>query len=270
MSMDINLDYWIFIYFLCGSLSSFVGGLLGIGGGIILVPTLTYLFLWQGYVGQEMYVIVLATAMACIVPTSIISMLNHHQHGTIDWAIVKRLSPGLIGGSILMAQMLDIIPVQVLISVFIAVLGWILLTMVRQRTMPSSPTVDLDYRIYIAGALIGPVATAASLSGGLLVTPYLVSRGKSIREAISTSSAIGVPVSIFASMGHLINGWQVNLDQTGVIGYVHIPAFLGITMGSLWATRYGVKLSHHIPVKTLRIVFLGFVTVIALSMLFRI
>ena len=213
-------------YFVTGAFVGFLAGLLGIGGGMTLVPILAAMFAAQHLAPDHTVHMALGTGMASIMFTSSASVRMHHRLGGVDWSLVRRLGPAMVAGTLLST----------------ALSGW-----VPQRALALSFAV-----IVYAGAtqiLLGRKPPAARTTPG---TPALV--------------AIGVPVAVIGTIGYVFSGWQVAELPRLALGFVYGPALLGIVAGSVITAPWGARAAHRLPVQTLRRIFAGLLYVLATKM----
>ena len=245
---------------LLGTGVGFMAGLLGIGGGGIMVPVLTGIFLAQGVSPLHVVHLALGTSMASIIMTSLSSSLAHHKLRNIHWFVVKGFSPGVILGAFLMtfiAARLNGIYLVVVFSVFMAYeAGQMFLNKKPKpsRIMPS------NRGLFFAGSGIGGISSLVSIGGGSLTVPYLLWHNLDIKKAIATSAAIGLPISVAGSLGYLVNGYLVkpvvtesSLEYT--VGFIYLPAVIVISCCSFFTAPLGAKLVHRLPVGLLKKIF---------------
>ncbi|WP_156980928.1 sulfite exporter TauE/SafE family protein [Vibrio galatheae] len=251
-------------------LGAFVGvmaGLLGIGGGLIVVPALLFLLPMTGIDATISMQIALATSLASIIVTSGSSALNHFKLGNVDMFVVKWLMPGVVVGGFLGANVAEWIPAQYLPKVFgiiVLVLAIQMLFSIRgkaQKPMPGSAA-TMAY-----GTGIGIVSSLAGIGGGSLSVPFLNRHGIEMRKAVGSSSVCGSMIALSGMAGFVLHGYQVEALPAYSIGYVYLPALFAIASTSMLTTRFGAKLATSLPTPTLKKIFAVFLMFVAGTML---
>jgi len=257
----------IFTYILIGMFAGLVAGMFGVGGGLIIVPALVVLFESQGASSSIMVHLAIGTSLATIVVTSISSMRAHHQHGAVQWDVFRRLTPGIIVGALFGAMIADFLPTPVLRVIF----GIFELAVAVQIgfNFMASPHRQLPGRtlMTVAGVVIGTVSSVVGIGGGTMTVPFLVWCNVSIRRAVATSSACGLPISIAGAVGFVLTGWSEPGLPPGSTGYLYWPAFAGIAAASLFSAPLGARLTHTLPVDVLRRIFAVLLVILGIRML---
>ncbi len=259
------------LYCLTGAFAGFAAGLLGIGGGLIIVPVLFFIFSSQGYEQQYLMHMALATSLATIIVTSISSTLAHHKKRAVLWPTVILLSPGICLGAWFgasFAAQLDtaiLKPVFGLFEIFVAFLMFSQYqSKTHQRTIKTSNG-------FIGGGIIGAVSAIVGIGGGTLTVPFLHWHQINIKNAIATSAACGLPIAIFATASYVFSGWKLTGNiphaQEHMFGYVQLHAFLLIAVCSFLFAPLGAKLAHTIPDILLKRIFSLFLLLLGLKML---
>lgn len=252
---------------LLGCVVGFTAGLLGVGGGGILVPSLSFIFVHLGLPVEQLVHIALGTSMACIIVTSIASMRAHHQQGVIKWHIVKLMSLGiLVGtyGATFIASYLNAIYLAILFSGY---MSWAAFSMLANK-----PKIQLNQQLSgfntaFSAMIIGAISALVSIGGGSLTVPYLVKRGIAIKSAIGTSAAVGLPISIAGTLGYVINGLGHDSVISGQMGFVYWPAVVVISISSFVFAPLGAKVSHRLPTDTLKRLFALLLVLLSVKML---
>lgn len=251
-----------------GSIAGIFAGLLGLGGGLIIVPVLAILFAAEGFAEQLVMIMAVATSLATIVFTSISSVAAHHRLGTVVWNKVMILVPGIIIGSVLGAVLADFISAQLLKTLFIIYVLCVAVQMgleVRPEQVNRRQPAWLDY---IAAVVIGMTSSILGIGGGSLTVPYLVHNQYSMRNAVAVASACGLPIAIAGTVSYAVLGQHVELLPQGSLGYVYLPAFLGIVLCSVVTAPIGAKLAHYLPAQKLKRYFALFLIAVAIKMIF--
>ncbi|KII77439.1 sulfite exporter TauE/SafE family protein [Vibrio renipiscarius] len=251
-------------------LGSFVGvmaGLLGIGGGLIVVPALLILLPQAGIDAAITMNIALATSLATIIVTSGSSALNHLKLGNVDMFVIKWLMPGVVIGGFIGANLAEWIPSHYLPKVFGIIVLCLALQMLlsmkstTQRNMPSSQVTTFY------GSLIGLVSSLAGIGGGSLSVPFLNRHGVEMRKAVGSSSVCGCVLAISGMIGFVLNGYSAENLPAYSIGYVYLPALAAIASTSMLTTRIGARLATSLPTAVLKKIFAVFLMFVAGTML---
>lgn len=261
---------WILSFLLLGAIVGFIAGLLGVGGGGILVPILTSIFLLQGVPVDKVMHLALGTSMACIIITSISSLRAHHKKEAIIWNIVKTMSYGIIIGTFLSTFVASYLNSLYLAIFFTAFMAFMAIKMLKSQKTKKLKSNDNKGNVIVFSTGIGAISALVSIGGGSLTVPYLVSRNLDIKKAIGTSAAIGLPISLAGTLGYLINGWSEVAITNYTIGFVYLPAFFLISLSSFFTAPYGVKTSHYLPVSVLKKLFAVLLIIMSLKMLLSI
>lgn len=240
-----------------GVFGGFMAGLLGVGGGMILVPFLTMIFTAQHLVAPELTVhAAVATAMATIIFTSLSSMRAHHKKGAVLWPVVVKLVPGIILGGLLSGGILfAIINIAWLSLIFAIFVGYSGYSMLRDKKPKPSRLLPNWPGMTVAGTLIGAVSGLVGAGGGFLSVPFMVWSNVSVRNAVATSAALGFPIAIGNSIGYISSGIKEVGIQGGMLGYIYWPGlFVLITVSMLFAP-VGAKYAHTLPIHKLKRIF---------------
>ncbi|OGI55303.1 MAG: hypothetical protein A3E57_01050 [Candidatus Muproteobacteria bacterium RIFCSPHIGHO2_12_FULL_60_33] len=257
----------LIIYLLVGAFAGLIAGLLGVGGGLIIVPVLVFVFQGQGVDSSLIVHLAIGTSLATIAITSISSMRAHHRHGAVQWPVFRRLAPGIVVGALVGAIIADFMPTTAMrlwFGIFellvAAQIGFNLMVAPRGH-LPGTLGTN------IAGGVIGAVSAALGIGGGTLTTPFLVWCNISLRQAVATSSACGLPIAGAGAAGFVATGWNESGLPVWSSGYLYWPAFAGIAVSSLLFAPLGAKLTHTLPVVVLRRFFAVFLVVLGVRML---
>ena len=264
-----EIDLFLLLaYLLLGSVAGIMGGLLGLGGGIIIVPALLYVFIKQGLSADILMHVAVATSLATIVFTSISSAYAHHQRGAVLWRQVRLLVPGIILGGGLGAVIADHLPSDTLRTIF----GIFELLVAIQIGLNIKPSVQRelpgDGGMIIAGGGIGSLSTILGIGGGTITVPFLLWCNINIRNAVATSAACGLPIAITGTTVMIITGWDNQLLPDGTIGYVYWPAAITILFASVLSAPLGARLVHSMPIDRLKSVFAIILACVGIRMLF--
>jgi uncharacterized membrane protein YfcA len=258
---------WWWAYLAIGAAVGFLAGLLGIGGGMIIVPMLVFVFTAKGFPAEHMMHLSLATAMATIVFTSLSSVRAHHRHGAVDWSVARAMAPGIVAGALAATQIAGLIPTRPLAILFTAFMFYASLQMfIDSKPRPSR---ELPGRtgLFATGAAFGAISSVLAAGGAFLSIPFLVRCNVPVKRALGTAAANGFPIAAAGTIGYVLNGWNQPGLPEGSLGYVYLPALALIVAASMPLAPLGARLAHRLPVKKLRIVFALMLFAIALRML---
>lgn len=250
------METWFIAYALLGLFAGFLAGLLGIGGGGLMVPILVMIFGAQmGFVADDVMHLALGTSMAAIVFTAISSVYAHHQHGAVRWNVFWAMTPGILFGTLIGTRLVAHISGKSLALIFAGLFALIALQMLsgRQphphRELPAAP-VQAG-----VGVFIGIISCLIAIGGGVMTVPFLTWCNVKMQQAVATSAAVGLPIALGGSIGYVLNGWGHPGLPPYSLGFVYLPAVLGIALVSMLTAPVGARLSHRLPVKTLKKIF---------------
>jgi len=260
---------WYAAYLLLGAFVGFFAGLLGIGGGLVLVPVLSWLFEAQHLGGEQALHLALGTSMAAILYTAASSARTHHSHGAVNLGIVRGMAPCLLLGTLLGALFASGAP-QLHLSVFFALFVYAAAAQMLLGFRPK-PTRQLPGRAWLAlvGGGIGAVSSLVSIGGGTLSVPYMLWHNIPLRQAIGTSAALGLPIALGGTAGYVATGLMLHTLPAGTLGFVYLPALLMLALGSAFTTPLGAKATHRLPLQPLRRGFAILLLVLATRMLLK-
>ena len=260
----------LFIFISCivlGTLAGFLAGLLGIGGGLIVVPILVYLLPQLGISGEVIMPMALATSLSAIVLTSSSAALAHHKNQNIPWEITKPLMFVVAIGALLGAFIADHLSAQALTHFFavaVIVLASYMLASIRSQRSKPMPT---QIMLQIISFITGVVASLMGMAGGAILVPVLSYFGVPLRHCIGIATVCGVMVAMFGSIGYIISGLNNALLPSWSLGYIYLPALLGIALTSSLLAPVGVKYASKLPVQTLKKFFAVFLIAVAIKMI---
>lgn len=253
-----------------GLVAGIPAGMFGIGGGLILVPVFVGVFSLLAFDSASLVQLAVGSSLGAIIPTAILSARAHHRRGGVDGAAVRRLLPGIIIGALIGAWLATRIDSDHLGRIFgafeVAIGLWMLLNIQPPEARIPRRSIWMG-----GGTLIGAISSLIGIGGGTLTTPFLVSQGLELRRAIGSAAALGVPISIGASLVFALPQWTEPGLETPAwsLGYLYLPAILGVVVGTAVSVRGGVWLAHHLPVAILRRGFAGVLILAGILMLVR-
>jgi uncharacterized membrane protein YfcA len=265
-AMDVSL---VVAFLLLGAIVGFLAGLLGIGGGMTMVPLLTIVFAGQGFPPEHIVHMAVATATATILFTSVSSMREHQRHGAIRWPVVVGMAPGIVVGSLAGPQFVGAMSTAAL-SAFFGVFVAVAATQLWLDRKPK-PSRELPGKsgLFAVGGAIGLVSSMVGAGGAFMSVPFMIACNVNIRNCVATSAALGLPIAVAGTIGFVIAG----LRQTGMpphtLGYVYLPALLAIVAASVVAAPIGARAAHRWPVKKLQRAFAVLLYVLAGYMLWK-
>ena len=255
---------------LLGAVVGFLAGLLGIGGGMMLVPFMTFLLGQRGVEASLAVKMAIATSGATILFTSLSSLRAHHRHGAVRWPLVLRFAPGiLVGGMAAGAGALSVLEGQALALVFAAFNIVIAARMLRGREARAGRTLPGSTGLFGAGAGIGFVSGLLGAGGAFLSVPFMTWCSVPLREAIGTSAALGFPIAVAATTGYLIGGWQLPPALPGALGYLYLPGVVIVALASVLTAPQGARAAQRMPVPQLRRMFALLLMALALYMVHK-
>jgi uncharacterized protein len=258
---------WLWTYLAIGMAVGFLAGLLGIGGGMIMVPMLVFVFTAKGFPVEHMMHLSLATSMATIVFTSLSSVRAHHRRHAVDWKVVRAMAPGIVTGALAATLAAGFLPTRLLAIFFTGFMFYAALQMfVEVRPKPSRQLPGAT-GLFGVGAAIGGLSSVFAAGGAFLTIPFLAGCNVPLKRAIGTAAANGFPIAVAGSAGYVLNGLRVAGLPEGSLGYVYLPALALIVAASMPLAPLGARLAHRLPVKRLRIVFALMLFGVALRML---
>ena len=254
-------------YLVLGAGAGVIAGLLGLGGGIVIVPALLYLFILQGMPTDILMHLAVATSLATIVFTSISSTWAHHRHAAVLWRPVIALMPGIILGSLGGAFITHHLPshtLRITFGIFEILVGLQIGFGFKPRAHSELPGRG---GILLAGGGIGALSTVLGIGGGTLTVPFLLWCNVHIRNAVATSSACGLPIAVVGAGALIIAGSAYHGLPSGSTGYVYWPAAVIIILGSIVTAPFGARLAHALPVALLKRIFAVVLAAIGIRML---
>ncbi len=256
------------IYIFFGAIVGVLAGLLGVGGGVILVPILDFTLPLQGINTAFNHHMAIATSLANILFTSAVSAYSHNKHGTIPWNIVRCMTPGILAGSFgstFIIRFIPAAPLKIFFACFLAYAAAQMLINIKpkaSRTLPGTPG------LILAGAVIGLLSGFLGIGGAMLSITFLLMCNVPLIASISASAAFGFPIAAAAVIGFALNGQAVPDLPPHTLGFIYLPALVGLILASTLTTPLGTKLAHTLPVKTIRRFFGVFLVCMAVRMIY--
>src|SRR6266567_63543 len=245
------MTYWL-LYFALGGVAGVLAGLLGVGGGLVVVPVLSFLFSAQQMPAPFILHLALGTSLASIMFTSISSLRAHHSRGAVNWQVFLRVTPGILVGTLLGSWVAAQLSTRFLKGFFVLFLYYIALQMLLNVKPKPAHQLPGAGGMFGVGSLIGGVSSLVGIGGGSMSVPFLVWCNVSLHNAIGTSAAIGFPIALAGAIGYGANGLTVRSLPPHSLGFVYLPALLGIAVVSMLTAPFGARLAHSLPVPQLK------------------
>lgn len=258
---------WEIAYFGLGAFTGLLAGLMGVGGGMIMVPILTTMLEQQGVSAAQSLHLALGTSMSTILVTSLSSLYAHHRKQGVVWNVVIQLTPGVIVGALIGTRIAVSLPVRVLALLFTAMVCIIAIQMFTSAKPKPGRELPGTAGLVLVGTGIGAVSTLVAIGGGAITVPFLSWCNVRIQNAIGTSAAVGFPVALGGTLGYVINGWHVASLPTNTLGFVYLPAWGWMVLASIFSARAGAALAHKLSVQTVKRIFSVVLIVMAIKLL---
>ncbi|ACV34473.1 sulfite exporter TauE/SafE family protein [Accumulibacter sp.] len=259
---------WWLAYITLGLFTGFFAGMLGIGGGLVMVPALTMMFAAQAaFPGSEILHLALGTSMATILFTALASLRAHHRHGAVLWRVVGQITPGILLGTLLGTLFASSIPARPLAIFFTAFVCLVAVQMILNLKPKPSRDLPGAAGVIAVGVGIGALSALVAIGGGSLTVPFLTWCNVRVQHAIGTSAAVGFPIAIGGSLGYIYNGWGHPGLPEWSLGYIYLPAFVWLVPSSMLIAPLGARLAHRLPVATLKRLFAVVLIALAAKML---
>jgi len=255
-------------YLLIGALAGLMAGLLGIGGGLVIVPALALLFTGQEFATATLMHYAVGTSLATIVPTSIASLLAHQRRGSVHWSAVRGLTPGILAGALAgawLAGQVSSAGLGVLFGVFEVLVALQLLAGARpaaHRALPGAAGMTA------AGGVIGTLSAMLGIGGGTLTVPFLLWHRVDIRLAVGTAAACGLPIAVAGAAGFALAGMTASPAPGFSSGFIYWPAVAMVTLASVLLAPAGARLAHYLPRQALQRVFALILLLVGLKMIY--
>jgi uncharacterized membrane protein YfcA len=250
--------------------TGFLAGLLGIGGGMLMVPFITFILAGRGVEADLAVKMAIATSMATIIFTSISSVRAHHQRGAVRWDIVQRLAPGIvIGGFAASLGIFALLKGSSLAIFFALFVSFSASQMLLDKKPAPTRQMPGTAGQLAAGGVIGFLSGLVGAGGGFVSVPFMTWCNVSIHNAVATSAALGFPIALANAAGYVIAGQGLQDLPAGSFGYIYLPALVVIAFFSVLMAPLGVKAAHALPVKSLKRVFAVLLYLLASYMLYK-
>ena len=240
---------------LLGLGTGFLAGLLGIGGGMLMVPFLTFILSAKGFPQDYVVKMAVATSLATICFTSLSSVRAHHRRGAVLWHVAKLLAPGIVLGSLLGAQIAVALPGKVLSVLFALFVGFSATQMFLDRKPKPSRTLPGSAGMLGVGGLIGMLSALVGAGGAFVSVPFMTWCNVKIHNAVATSAALGFPIAMAGTLGYIWAGQGLPQMPPGSVGYLDLPGLLVISLASMTTAPLGARTAHGMDIRPLKKVF---------------
>ncbi|MHB8255010.1 MAG: sulfite exporter TauE/SafE family protein [Acidiferrobacter sp.] len=260
------MEMTIVTYMGLGLIVGLLAGMLGIGGGGVIVPALVFLFAGRHIPSGLAMKLAIGTSLASILFTSLAAIRAQQKRRAIDWPIAMTLGPATLMGSLLSGYFAGFLPgavLKVMFSIFLGFVGLQLLANWRPAShwrLPGRPV------LFGVGVGIGALSAMLGIGGGSLTVPFLTACNVDMRRAIAISATLGLPIALFGATGFVLSGLHRSGLPSGSLGYVYLPALLGLTTVAMLVVPVGVHWAHHLPVLKLKRAFGGLLLAVSVQM----
>ena len=258
----------ILLYAACGTLAGFLAGLFGVGGGLIIVPALLYIFFIQGFDPAISMHMAIGTSLSTIILTSVSSARAHHLHGAVKWQIVQQMTLGIFIGGLLgavIAKNLRSESLQTVFAIFEILVAIKLFS--NAKVTVSRKSLPGKALLFTAGFIISAVSAVVGIGGGTLSVPFLRWVGLPIQKAVATSAALGLPIALSGTLAFIWTGSGIASLPRYSAGFIYFPALLGVGLLSILLAPLGARIAHRLSARALQTTFALGLLVIALLML---
>lgn len=252
-----------------GAAVGFAAGLLGIGGGMLLVPFMTMILTAKGFPMEHIVHMAIATSLGTIMFTSISSVRAHHARGAVRWDIVKLLAPGILIGSWIGPGIGAHMNSSTLALSFAVFVTFSAIQMLLDKKPSAARDLPGTPGMFAAGGAIGTLAGLVGAGGGFVSVPFMTWCNVRIHNAVATSAALGFPIALAGTLSNIYFGMREPGMPAGSFGFIYVPALLVISLASVTTAPLGAKTAHNLPVKTLKKVFALILFALAAYMFYK-
>jgi len=255
------------LYVITGAVGGFIGGFLGLGGGIIFVPSLFYIFTY--FQIQNDYVIqsAVSTSLACVVISSLSATIKHYKNQLINWKIFYKMLPGLALGSLSGVLFITIFPSNV-IKLFYSILLIIIAIYIFFEKENNIKSVLKFKFVHFFSYIIGTVSALLGIGGGTLTTPYFKTQGESLKSSIATAAACGVPIASFGIILSIILNTFTNSFHTTILNYINLSSFILISSSAILFSYFGAAATFSTNTSLLKNIFSLSILIIGITIFF--
>jgi uncharacterized membrane protein YfcA len=253
-----------------GTCTGFLAGLLGIGGGMLMVPFMTLILSARGVDAALAVKMAIATSMATILFTSVSSVRAHHQRGAVRWDIVRTLAPGIVlGGLLAGAGVFSLLKGTTLALVFAVFVAFSATQMLLDRKPAPTRQMPGTAGSLGAGGVIGFISGLVGAGGGFISVPFMSWCNVAMHNAVATSAALGFPIALANTVGYVVGGWSMPSPLPGALGYLWLPGLAIIATASVTTAPLGARTAHAMNIRQLKKVFACTLYGLAAYMLYK-
>ena len=260
------MEWWLG-YAAIGAAVGFFAGLLGIGGGAIMVPLLVMLFEAQGLPREQILHLAVGSGMATILLTSVSSVRAHAARGVLRWDLVKAMTPGILVGGLVGSAVAGAIPTRLFAVLFCVVVYVAAANMLLERKPRAARAAPGPLGMFAAGCVISATSAFAAIGGAFMTVPFMLYCNVPLLQAIGCAAAIGFPIAFAGTAGFIASGLAQGGLPAWSVGYVYLPAVIGIAFTSVMLAPAGAALAHRLKTRTLKRIFAGLLFAMATKML---
>ncbi len=254
---------------LLGLCTGFLAGLLGIGGGMLMVPFMTIILTAKGFPAEYTVKMAVATSLATISFTSLSSVRAHHQRGAVMWNVARLLAPGILLGSLLGAQLAVALPGKVLGVLFALFVAFSATQMFLDRKPKPTRTLPGAVAMFSVGGLIGLLSALVGAGGAFVSVPFMTWCNVKIHNAVATSAALGFPIALAGTLGYIWAGQDLPQMPAGSVGYLYLPGLVVISLASMSTAPLGARTAHRMDIRPLKKAFAVVLYMLAAYFLMR-
>ena len=240
---------------LMGACAGFLAGLLGIGGGMIMVPFMTIILEAKDFPAEYVVKMAVATSLATICFTSLSSVRSHHKHGAVLWPVARVLAPGILVGALIGAQIAAALPTRILGLVFSLFIAYSATQMILDRKPKPTRTLPGSWGMFGMGNVIGLLSSVVGAGGAFVSVPFMTWCNVKIHQAVATSSALGFPIALAGTLGYIWAGRGLPDMPPGAFGYLYLPGLLVIATTSILTAPLGARTAHRMDIRPLKRAF---------------
>ena len=264
--MDATL---IIAFLVLGAFTGFAAGLLGIGGGMLMVPFMTMMLSYSGFPKELIVHMAIATSLSTIMFTSLSSVRAHHSRGAVLWPVVKLLAPGILIGSWIGAWIGAKLPSSGLALFFAVFVGLSATQFLLDKKPAAARELPATPGMLAAGTSIGILSGLVGAGGGFVSVPFMTWCNVKIHNAVATSAALGFPIALAGTLSNIYYGMSEPNLPAGSLGFIYLPALLVVSLASVSTAPLGARTAHALPVKSLKKIFAVVLYLLAGYMLYK-
>jgi uncharacterized protein len=254
---------------LMGACAGFMAGLLGIGGGMIMVPFMSFILTTKGFPADYIFKMAVATSLSTICFTSLSSVWAHHKRGAVMWPAVKLLAPGILVGSMLGAQLAVAMSGKALSILFALFVAFSATQMFLDRKPQATRILPKALGMFGMGNVIGLLSSLVGAGGAFVTVPFMTWCNVKIHQAVATSAALGFPIAFAGTLGYIWAGQSMPDMPPGAFGYLYVPGLVVISLTSICTAPLGARTAHRMDIRPLKKVFAVVLYILAVYFLFR-